>query len=111
MVDVPADVQIKALLCPGRVYLFKAQEHSGDKKHFHVVLNVHPDADKDVIMVASASISLAHGTDYWSELADAGVIVQAVPGDADFIQHPSLFRCDAPYVSRGYPPTCQHGMD
>ena len=98
MVDIPVEIQIKALLCSGRTYLFKAQEHTGDKKHFHVVLNTSPHEDRMVVMVTATTISLVHASDYWAELVASGIVVQATQGDADFIKHPTLFRCDAPIV-------------
>jgi hypothetical protein len=98
MAEIPADVQIQALICRGRTYLFKAQEHHGDKKHFHIVLNSSPRFDVSIIMVTATTISSKHVTDYWSELEQRGVLVQAVEGDAEFIKHPTLFRCDTPIV-------------
>lgn len=98
MVEIPADIQIKALICSGRTYLFKAQEHRGDVKHFHVVLNSSPKNDNSIVMVTATSIDLEQAAECWTDLAKAGVIVQAVIGDADFIQHPTFFRCDVPIV-------------
>ena len=58
MVDIPPELQIKTLLCPGRTYLFKAEEHRGENKHFHVVLNTNLDDSDQIIMVAATTISI-----------------------------------------------------
>lgn len=98
MVEIPPEAQIKALICPGRTYLFKAEEHHGDNKHYHIILNARPHHDDQIVMVAATSISATHMTPFWEGLQRQGVLVQAVVGDAEFIRHPTLFRCDEPIV-------------
>jgi len=98
MVDIPSAIQIQALICPGRTYLFKADEHKSDKKHFHVVLNRDPKHDAEIVLVTATSIDFDQCSDYWSDLVRQEVIVQAIAGDADFIKHPTMFRCDKPLL-------------
>lgn len=98
MVEVPPEVQIQALLCPGRTYLFKAEEHSGENKHFHVILNTNPQTDDQIVMVTATTLSSKHMNAYWENLLSLGVLVQVATGDAEFIKHPTLFRCDEPIV-------------
>jgi len=98
MIYIPPELQVLILLEPGRVYLFKADHHKGSKLHYHVIVNTDPSSDERIVMVTATSISLKHMDDYWSNLVKLGVIVQATSEDADFIQHPTLFRCDEPIV-------------
>ena len=94
MIMVPPDVRIKVLICPGRTYLFKAEEHDGDKKHFFVILNTDPWNQNEIVMVFATTITEKHSAEKYSKMYNEGTIVQVTSDDMPYISRPSLFNCN-----------------
>lgn len=55
MVDVPAEVQIKATLRPGAVYYFPEDTFVSNEPHYFVVINQNPHSDSVILLTCISS--------------------------------------------------------
>lgn len=91
--------QIKDLMCPGRTYFFKADEHKGDNAHYFVILNTKPWEQGLIVFAVMTTITTKQFTAKFDDMFKKGTIVQvANKEDAEFVQHPSFFNCNCPYT-------------
>lgn len=55
MIDIPANVRIRATVRPGAVFYYDEDTYVGDDSHYFVVLNVDPTATDDLVLVGATS--------------------------------------------------------
>ena len=55
MIEIPAELQIKATIRPGSVFYFVDETFPSEEPHYFIVLNKNPANDKNLIMVCSSS--------------------------------------------------------
>ena len=55
MINIPADVQLKASVKPGSVYYFPDEDLLSQDPHYFIVINNNPIADEVLLLVCSSS--------------------------------------------------------
>lgn len=89
MIDIPANVRIRATIRPGAVFYYDEDTYVGDGSHYFVVLNVDPTATDDIVLLGATSqiTSAKRRTQQYP-----GTLVILTPADyPDFTEPESAF--------------------
>jgi hypothetical protein len=91
-VDIPPDVQIKAILKPGSVFYFDDAALSSSEPHFFIVINKTPISDHLLLLVCS-STKIAK-TKYRSLNYPPSTLVEVSPSEYPDFSQDSIIDCN-----------------